>query len=368
MSINKKNLAIFHNLPDGGAYRVFNNLNIFLRKKYNLDIYEVQNKKPKNIISYFIYVNFVLKNKHKELAKIINSKKYKIILIHHDYLTKSPYILRYLNNTTIYICHEEPREFYIDKKYFSSNLKNKIINFLRLPLKKVDLINTTNAKIILTNSIYSKNKLEKIYKKNIEILPIGVNTKIFNKQNIKKKKFYLTVGSTSIFKGIDFIIRSLNCLPRKFKYPLVIIGNKGRNHKYIINLSKKYNVKIILIHNIKDEKLARLYNQAQLTLMAAHNEPLGLSTIESISCGTKVIAINEGGYKEIITNNNIGTLIERDPIKFSKEILKNLNTKINIKDIKKFQYSWSWKNTENYLFNLLEECHQCTSPSFADHI
>lgn len=251
-------------------------------------------------------------------------------------------------------------ENFIQKKnVFIYDIKSKIINLFRIPLKYIDIINTKNAHKVLVNSNYSKNKLDKIYNINTKILtmPLLYHN---NQINFKRKNFYLTIGSTSYFKGIDFIINSISILPAKYRYPLIIVGNKGRNHNKIINLAKNKGIKIIQHYNIDKGKIINLYKQAKLLLAAAHNEPFGLSLIESLLYGLPVLAVKEGGYIEIIDNyikeNNYGFLSKRNPSEFSSMILKLLKIK-KTEDIKISEYildKYDIKKTINELNNLFK--------------
>lgn len=355
MSINKKGLkiAIFHNLPSGGGLRVLKEIIPILKKQNQVKVYTIKIPKFYSFIQYLYFTLFKLKKINKNLAKEIDSKKFDIVIINHDYLTKSPYILRFLKTKNIYLCHEEPREFYSDKNILSSNLKHKFINKLRLPLKYIDKRNIKHSQINLSNSNFSKNKLESIYNKKFKKINLGVNKKIFFKnKNLKKSKIFLTVGSTSFFKGIDFLINSISLLPKKYQYKLIIVGNKGRDHKKILKIAKEKNINFELKNKVTNKELSKLYNEASLLLAAAINEPFGLSLLEAISCGTRVIAVNEGGYKEIINNKNLGELITRYELKFSEAILKNINSNIQSEEIVKFQKKWQWENTVKQIIKI----------------
>ncbi|NMB56392.1 glycosyltransferase family 4 protein [Candidatus Beckwithbacteria bacterium] len=348
MSNNKKiKIAIFQKLPKGGGERT--NLEIIkrLKEKYSIKEFTFEHITLKNFFDYLIFIYIKLPKIHKTLANQIKKGNFDLLICNHDYFTKSPYILRYIDIPKLYFCQEEPREFYFDKKYLLTSLKQKIINYLRLPLKYIDKNNIKYANILVTNSEFSKQKLEKIYRKKFNKIYLGVNQKIFHfKNDIKKENYFITVGSTSKFKGIDFLIRTIALLPKNVRYPLIIIGDKGRDHKYINYLAKKMQVKIIQKNKISDSELNDLYNKSKLLLAAAINEPFGLSLIESLSAGTRVIAINEGGYKEIISNKKLGYLTERNEKLFAEKINLILKEKIDRQFL--FNYvkkNWNWDNT-----------------------
>ncbi len=344
-------IAVFHNLPSGGGKRFLDEVVSGLREKHNVSIFHPKKERFKNYIHYLFYAYYSSPRIHKEIAKSIDSKNFDLVFVNPDYITKAPYLLKFLKTRSFYLCHEEPREFYNDRKYLTSTLKLKIVNFFRKPLQLIDKQNTSYADYLIANSNFSKTKLEKIYNKEFIRIPMGVNTNIFSPKECREQKdYYLTVGCTAFFKGIDFIVRSISLLPEKHKYPLVVVGHEGSEHEQITQLAKNLGVKLIIYNNIDDNKLSHLYSGAKLLLAAGTNEPFGLSLIEAISCGTQVVAVNEGGYTEIITNEMFGELVDRNENKFSNAIIRRLS----IKGDKIFLHnqvkrSWRWTNTVKQL-------------------
>ena len=350
----KIDLSIFSNLPSGGGNRVEKVTNRLLSEKYNISSYKPKKKKFSNFLDYYFYCLFQLPKIHHTIAKKINNSDSKIVIAHHDYLTKAPYILSYLNKPSIYICHEEPREFYGDKKFLSTSIKYKLINMLRYPFKFIDKKNASQSTTLVANSYFSKSKLKKIYKKSVSVIYPGVDTSTFYPLNIKKEKQFLTVGSTSIFKGIDFIIEAISNLPKKYQYKLIIIGNYGRDWDYIKRYAKIKNVEIEVLNNINDKKINEEYNKSQLLLAAARNEPFGLSLVESLTTGTKVVCTNEGGYPEIISNKEYGICTKRNVQDYTNAIINCLQSKTQSKKmVKQISKEYSWSNFINELDKII---------------
>jgi glycosyltransferase involved in cell wall biosynthesis len=90
--------------------------------------------------------------------------------------------------------------------------------------------------------------------------------------------------------------------------------------EYLEQLAKQEGVDMKIMSLVGDEELVALYNRAQLVLCAAYLEPFGLTPIEAMACGTPVIAVKEGGFKESVVHDQTGRLVERDPGEFSKAI------------------------------------------------
>lgn len=360
-------IAVFHNLPKGGAKRVIFEVFKRLSKKHTVDLfttttserkflplkrvvkkeYVFRLKIPKNFLSLQFFIYFKLSKIHKRIALKIDTNNYDLVFIAHDFFTKSPYLLRFLKTPSVYLCHEPPRVFYEQWALFSTKFKYKIVNLLRLPLKFIDLGNVKKADYLLANSNYSKKRLQNIYKREISVLKHGVDIKKFEFKNKKKENFFLTVGGLALFKGYDFLIKSIAGLPEELRFPLVAVADDGRDAEQIFQLAKKLKVKLIVKSNLRDKALIDLYNQASLFLFAAHNEPLGLCVLEAMACSLPVVAVKEGGVPELFYKNYDG-LIKRDIGKFSKKIIDFLskdNSRLKEKLRKHVEVNWSWEQS-----------------------
>lgn len=363
----KKHIAIFHNLRGGGARRAIIELSKRLVEKHTVSIYSLDSTFKKDfyfankikIFSFVLPKNFLLGQKrilfdlqkvHKQIAEEINREAYDVVYVDHDIFTKSPYILRFLKIPSLYFCHEPPREFYENSRLFSTTLKYKIVNFLRLPLKYIDQRNVSYADLILTNSLYSQRRLGKIYKRKIGRLKWGVDSKIFVWQKKSRENFFLSVGALAKFKGHDFVVNSLSLLPQKERFPHYIVADRGRDEEFIKNLAKKKGVNLVIKRNMEDRQLVNLYNKARFLLVGAHNEPFGLTTLEAMACGCPVIAVSEGGVKETVTEEFQGYLVKRNEKEFAKTINIALERNFDEKKIRNYVVkNWQWQETVNQL-------------------
>lgn len=362
MSIKNKNkIAIIHNLPSGGGLRMLTEIINRYRSKCEIDIYSISTKKPaainntnlfwykvkpwRGFFPYNIWIIFILFRIHRSIAKKINWSKYDLVFVTHDYFTKSPYILRSIKSKNIvYLCQEAQREYYESSTYHAPRLKDKIIKILRFPIKLIDEYNVKFASRIICNSKYSKNKLEKIYKKECEVVYPGVDETFFNPKKSIKKNTILCVGGINKIKGQEFIIESLYPLLKKFK--LILVGN-GRKPEIerIKKISKNINVEIR--SNVDDKELKKYYRESKVTCIAAYNEPFGLSSVESQSCGTPVVSVNQGGPKETIIDGVTGYLSSRDKKEYLEKVIKVIENyeAMGKKGINIVHKKWQWKYT-----------------------
>lgn len=141
-------IAVFHNLPFGGAKRVLYEEIKALSKEHEVYLYQFSGEKDivfnlkkyaKEVHEYkFSFKNqfpgflsilysdykkfFKLRELHKKIAKDIDSSDFDLVLIHPDHYTQAPFILKYLKTKKIYYCHELLRIVYEKELRFDGNV------------------------------------------------------------------------------------------------------------------------------------------------------------------------------------------------------------------------------------------------------
>ncbi len=377
------NLAVVHNLPAGGQKKALYYQLKYLSKHHKIDLYTlstadesfypvksfirnyfvekyIQPKKfPRSVLSIY----FSLPSVYKNIANKINKGNYDVVLVYPCIFTQSPYILKYLNTRSIYICPEVKREFYETFNRKSNNITYRLTLPFRWPLKFIDLINGRHADKIVVNSKFSKLMIEKIFRRNTVLNYLGVDTKLYrpyldsstiggvhsDTSEVSSSLSVLSVGEISPHKAHDFIIRSLALIPEKIRPFLYLVTQGGSEIAHIRKLAQENNVKLKIFLNIKDQELLELYRQAKVYLYAAINEPFGLTILEAITCGLPIVAVKEGGVPELINGEVKGYLTDRDEEKFSQAITGSLNNPISNEE-KNMQFefikkNWSWEKS-----------------------
>jgi glycosyltransferase involved in cell wall biosynthesis len=244
-----------------------------------------------------------------------------------------------LKSPTVYYCGEPIRSLYdpeIQRPYINvSRWKRRINQFDPLPglyhkvLAENDRKNVVNATLVLTNSAFSRENLYRAYGIFARICYLGVDTERFQPLHLPKESFVLSVGAVRPNKGFDFLLHSLSHINEGQRPHLLIVTNFviPEERKYLEELSNQLGVKIEFQVLIPEEKLVQTYNRAILTLYAPILEPFGFVPIESMACGTPVVAINEGGIRESVQNRCTGLLTERDPQQFAEAVAALLKDK-----------------------------------------
>lgn len=352
---------MFHELDFGGAKRVVIEFAKRLKKDNIVDLYYVDEDKDIDIDNYFSNTYFYKFNSkiwkgnnwkvklykdtieliklcklHRKISEDIKRKQYDYIFVHPSKYTQSPFLLRFLQNKSIYFCQEPLRMVYDLNLLGISHIKfpKNIYEFINRKIRKwIDAENFKSASTILANSNYSKEFIEKSYGKKAEVCYLGIDTNFFRPLNLNKSIDVLFIGNKD--KTYDLLHDSLRLFEVKPNLHVIFRGNKNEN--------------------ISDKELVGIYNKSKILVALNHCEPFGLIPLEAMSCGTPVIAINEGGYKESVIDNKTGFLIPRE----TKELYDKINKIINNEKMrqemgknarKNVLQNWTWdKSVDRFL-------------------
>lgn len=386
-------IAVFHNLPQGGAKRALYEFSKELKKRgHTIDAYlpetanelflpldKVVDKKfvypvrtlfsDINITGFrWLYLRTILLSQamnQKHIADRINNNDYALVFVHHSVITQSPFILKYLKIPSLYYIQEPHRwvnEHPLIEETYNSSLSNSFFRnigglFFRTLIKSIDESNTMHASRILVNSHYSHESVMRAYGLNSYVVYLGVDTDKFKPdKNIKKDKFILSVGRIIQSKGFRFIINAIGKLQDKPK--IIIISDEDNANERIIldELAKKNHVDMEILVNITDTELIKYYNKAMLVVYAPYLEPFGLVPLEAMACGTPVIGVSEGGIRESILDGITGMVTERDLDKFSdaiKYLIREPDKRLLMgkNAIEFIREKWTWEIATDNLIN-----------------
>ena len=183
------------------------------------------------------------------------------------------------------------------------------------PFKSIKRITLQQAdKIIAINRAELKRLVTywKIPKEKVALIPNMVDTEFFRPINNKKSdNVVLYVGNIVYRKGVHILLRAfLKCQRRIKDLKLIFVGNgplRPYLEKYIKTKNLSNNVKFL--GRVSDDDLLRLYNEASVTVLPSiQQETFGLVLIESMACGTPVIATATEGPKDIVSHEVDGFL------------------------------------------------------------
>jgi len=388
-------IAVFHNLPSGGAKRALYNNVEFLARDHEVDVYipsiadedylslkdiahSFKTFQVKNTLGGFLYsaVKYFpskisirdLEKTQKHMAEAVNKKDYDVVFCEQDKYTMSPFFLKYIKKPHVYYCQQPilSQNRISQTLYKKAGLKTTSdsesfrLKFYGSRMINMDRKLASHSEYTVVNSYFSHESILRSYGINSLVSYLGVDTGLFKPLDVPKENFVLSVGRCIPEKGFEFILKSLGKIDEKTRPELVIVSDLVNTHwkNYLENLALELKVKLRIRVLVSDEELVQLYNKARLVVYAPYLEPFGLVPLESMSCGTPVVGVKEGGVRESVKHEYNGILTERDEYSFSREISALLldeekAEKLADNSIKHVNELWTLKHSGKRLLNHL---------------
>lgn len=158
----------------------------------------------------------------------------------------------------------------------------------------------------------------------IAVIPNGVDVRRFHPipQSEARKKLGLPanlrmavcVASLTKGKNHDLLIAAIGKINvGQHKIRLYIVGD-GPRHNELQDLINRLSLQdqVFLVGTRPHEELALWFSAADISCLVSSREGWPNVVMESIACGTPVVATRVGGIPEIITRPEIGVLVEPD--------------------------------------------------------
>ncbi|HKJ93322.1 MAG TPA: glycosyltransferase family 4 protein [Longimicrobiales bacterium] len=253
----------------------------------------------------------------RKLAAAIDDAACDVVLVHPSQFTQGPWVLRWLRTPTMYYCHEPLRAAYDP---FVTTAWMRLL--IRASLGRIDRRNVRAAGRVLANSRFTAEAVRAIYDVPAAVAYPGIDAERFRPVNGIERQGLLTVGALLRIKGLDFIVRALGRIPAAERPPLTVIADRGRaaERARLDRLASRSGVDLRLRTRVDDDALIDAYARASIVLYAARNEPLGLVPLEAMACGRPVVAVADGGVVETVQDGVTGVLVPRDEERFAHAV------------------------------------------------
>jgi len=315
-----------------------------------------------------------LRRAQRRLATKIRGGDFDAVLLHQDALAQSPYALRWLDGlATVYYCQEPPR-FASERSVLESHRDHlaespHVVGLARLAddrlaldrLARADYENTRHARTLVVNSVYSRERVWAAYARDAEVCYLGIDEARFAPPADPKprRKEVVSVGLPVVAKGHRMVVEALALLPHDVRPALRLILPRHTGTDAIERLAKERRVQLSIEVSVDEEKFVECYQGALATICAARLEPFGLTPIESMACGTPVVAIREGGYRESVIDGETGFLVEPEAQAIADGILRLAGDAALVESMgqrgrEEVLRRWTWHRTGDQMEEILK--------------
>lgn len=195
----------------------------------------------------------------------------------------------------------------------------------------------------------------------VTVLPNGVDLKLFSpmdRSEVRKqlglnRPTLLSVGFLIDRKGHHLIMKALQNLPG---VDLLIVGD-GPKKEELRLLPKQLGVedRVTFVGEVDQKKLPLYYTAADVLVLASDREGLANVLLESMACGTPVVATNIWGTPEVVSSKDAGLLmVERSHHGVSESVKKLLENPPKRAATRRHAEHFSWERTTQGQLQLFE--------------
>ena len=126
----------------------------------------------------------------------------------------------------------------------------------------------------------------------------------------KEPRTIVYVGRIDQRKGIEFLIRSMPLVLAEVSDALLIVGGTGSHLERMKTLVRRLGLEksVTFLGFVPDEELNALYNRAQCVVVPSIFEGFGITVIEALAAGTRVVGSDTDGIREILSGGDYGSL------------------------------------------------------------
>lgn len=234
----------------------------------------------------------------------------------------------------LYYCHTIPRYLFDQREQYEQKVPKIILypyRFLTSLFRKAYLRDLGKIEYLLTNSKNTQKRIKTFTDRDAEILYPPVDTDFFCPADTQQEKnYFLSFARLSSIKRVDRIVAAFQKMPEE---RLIITYGKNDPERQNIGKMTEGYTNIEMRESPSDIELRDLIRGARATIYIPVDEDFGMSPVESMSCGTPVIGVNDGGLKESIIDGKTGILIEpRCEISDITDAVKKIKTLPNISE------------------------------------
>jgi len=169
----------------------------------------------------------------------------------------------------------------------------------------------------------------------IKVIPCGVNLDLFRpmgKQIARRQlgfdddSIILFVGRLDALKGLDRLLMAMTHLKGRRGLRLIVVGGDDNSEpevRGLQRLSEELHIQdsVTFVGPVRQEELPYYYSAAQVCVIPSYYESFGLVALESLACGTPVVATGVGGVESVVRQGETGYVVEDNaPLRLADRI------------------------------------------------
>jgi len=183
-----------------------------------------------------------------------------------------------------------------------------------------------SADLVIASSGHELEAMVHLYgapRERIEAVPCGVDLSLFkpldmtearHRLGLNGEKIMLYVGRIEPLKGVEFLLRIAAIMEREDPLRVLVVGGdpgQEREVQRLTALSEEMGVADIVkfVGRVDQDLLPTYFSAADVCVVPSYYESFGLVALESMACGTPVIASRVGGLSTVVKHGRTGYLL-----------------------------------------------------------
>lgn len=146
----------------------------------------------------------------------------------------------------------------------------------------------------------------------ITVIQCAVDTGKFHPtEQPRTQNCVLYLGRISRRKGIEFLLRSMPLVVQQIADVRLLVVGKGEWLEKMKSLVGRLGLEnnVTFLGFVPDDQLNGLYNQARCVVVPSIFEGFGITVIEALAAGTRVVGTDVDGIREILQGGDYGRLV-----------------------------------------------------------
>lgn len=204
----------------------------------------------------------------------------------------------------------------------------------------------------------------------IGVVPCGVNLDLFQPMDKaaarqflgfdQDESILLYVGRFDPIKGIDRLLEAMTYLKHLKRTRLVIVGGDGPDtpeYRNLQQLTIKFGIQesVCFVGRVEQYQLPPYYSAADALVIPSYYESFGLVGLESLACGTPVVATPVGAMEHIVKDGKTGQMVSdaspRGLAKSIATIISNSEQMLSTSAIRATVHDYGWSNVASAVIN-----------------
>ena len=184
---------------------------------------------------------------------------------------------------------------------------------------------TAAADGIVVSTGHERTALAQLYdvpEEKVYVIPAGVDLDLFkpgdqaaarDQLGLNGDRMLLYVGRLEPIKGLEVLMYTLGSMEEPGNVRLLVIGGGGEHdegYQKMIGLARELNIedRVDFLGSLSHGLLPLYYQAADVCVVPSYYESFGMVALESMACGTPVVATRVGGLPTIVHHGHTGYL------------------------------------------------------------